>query len=165
MPATTLTELGLGVLTSAKNTLSPWIFPSFFWFLCFGGVRGHEFTSILIDTFPAFGRWTEIQLMCGDTLWKNTCSYPFNGKCDCWTVHLRVFPEDSAIWKRLTYQVIVYKYYLCLNQRWKVIIELIFPSASSPLLPPYHPNTHIIKPQGIYFSQTSRLINYQISRL
>lgn len=41
--------------------------------------------------------------------------------------------------------MIVYKYYLCLNQRWKGITELSFPSASSShLFPSHDPNTYII---------------------
>lgn len=57
---------------------------------------------------------------------------------------LECFQKTQQNKKRLMYQLIVYKYYLYLNQRWKGIIELIFPSASSsPLFPSHDPHTYI----------------------
>lgn len=104
----------------------------------------------------------------GDAL-KYGCSAemrPLIGKGDCWTVCHRMLLGDPTKWRRLTYQARVGKFDLWLNHRWKRVIEPIFPSASSPLLfASYRLNTHIIKPQRIYFSQPSTLMNYPTPRM
>lgn len=50
---------------------------------------------------------------------RTTHSYSLVGKCDCWTVFLRMFLKDSAKSKRLAYWATAYKYNLFPNQRWK----------------------------------------------